>query len=126
MRFPFPFIFFCSSLLVFSSARMIPVTSDSAGLVLASNNGMYSAMEPSDAGADLVEKDPTGRYVRVFNSFLQFNFMFVLAFSFSSCCLQVLYEMIWFNLRQFKVIFWFFIVHVFFYYEKALFSICDH
>lgn len=45
---------------------MIRVTSDSAGLVLASNNGMYSAMEPSDAGADLVEKDPTGRYVRVY------------------------------------------------------------
>ncbi|KAG6749644.1 hypothetical protein POTOM_046706 [Populus tomentosa] len=43
---------------------MIHVTSDSAGLVLASNNGMYSAMEPSDTGADLVEKDPTGRYVR--------------------------------------------------------------
>lgn len=34
-------------------------------LAMASNNGTYSAMEPPDAEADFVEKDPTGRYVRV-------------------------------------------------------------
>lgn len=39
------------------------------GLVLASNNGAYSAMEPSDhAEAHFIEKDPTGRYIRVNNA----------------------------------------------------------
>ncbi|CAK7348677.1 unnamed protein product [Dovyalis caffra] len=43
---------------------MVPAIDGCIGLVLASNNGTYSAMEPPDAKADLVEKDATGRYVR--------------------------------------------------------------
>lgn len=56
-------------LLAVSSSTLAKMTTSiiscgRGGLVMASNNGTYSSMEPSDAKPDFVEIDPSGRYVR--------------------------------------------------------------